>query len=127
MAIDHISIAVSDLERSAAFYEAVLAPLGYTRMVVRPTTVGFGKRFPEVWLNHRPSMTRADPDTGHHVCLRASSPEAVDVFYAAALANGGADAGAPGPRQAAMTPYIGAFILDPDGAKLEAACFPRPA
>ena len=127
MAIDHISIAVSDLERSAAFYEAVLAPLGYTRMVERPATVGFGKRFPEIWINHRPGMTRADPDPGHHACLRASSDEAVLAFHAAALANGGADAGARGPRQAAMTTYVGAFILDPDGAKLEAACFPRPA
>jgi catechol 2,3-dioxygenase-like lactoylglutathione lyase family enzyme len=125
--IDHLSIAVSDLEKSAAFYEAILGPLGYTRMVVRPTTIGFGKRFPEVWLNYRPNMTRADPDTGHHVCLRASSPEAVEAFHAAALASGGADAGAPGPRQAAMTTYVGAFILDPDGAKLEAACFPRDA
>lgn len=125
--IDHLSIAVSDMARSAAFYEAVLAALGYSRLVERPGTVGFGKRFPEVWLNHRPNMTRADPDTGHHVCLRASSPEAVEAFHAAALANGGADAGAPGPRQAAMTTYIGAFIIDPDGAKLEAACFPRSA
>lgn len=123
--IDHLSIAVSDLEKSTAFYEAVLAPLGYTRMVNRPTTVGFGKRFPEVWLNHRPTMTPADPDTGHHVCLRASSDEAVFAFHAAALASGGADAGAPGPRQAAMTTYVGAFILDPDGARLEAACFPK--
>lgn len=123
--IDHLSIAVSDLARSAAFYEAVLRPLGYLRLVERPGTVGFGKRYPEVWLNHRPGMTRADPDTGHHVCLRASSAEAVDAFHAAALFHGGADAGAPGPRPAAMTSYYGAFILDPDGAKLEAASFPR--
>jgi catechol 2,3-dioxygenase-like lactoylglutathione lyase family enzyme len=123
--IDHLSIAVSDLARSAAFYEAVLAPLGYRRLVERPGTVGFGKRYPEVWINHRPGMTRADPDTGHHACLRASSVEAVDAFHAAALANGGADAGAPGPRSAAMTDYYGAFILDPDGAKLEAASFPK--
>jgi len=123
--IDHLSIAVSDLVRSAAFYDAVLGPLGYRRLVDRPGTVGFGKRYPEVWLNHRPGVTRADPDTGHHVCLRASSPEAVEAFHTAALAHGGADARAPGPRQAAMTTYIGAFILDPDGAKLEAACFPR--
>lgn len=123
--IDHLSIAVSDLSKSAAFYEAVLGPLGYSRLVERPGTVGFGRRYPEVWLNHRPGMARADADTGHHVCLRASSDEAVRAFHAAALANGGSDAGAPGPRQAAMTTYIGAFILDPDGAKLEAACFPR--
>jgi catechol 2,3-dioxygenase-like lactoylglutathione lyase family enzyme len=123
--IDHLSIAVSDLAKSAAFYESLLAPLGYSRLVERPGTVGFGKRYPEVWLNHRPGMTRADADTGHHVCLRASSEDAVRAFHAAALAHGGADAGPPGPRQAAMTSYIGAFILDPDGAKLEAACFPR--
>jgi len=123
--IDHLSIAVSDLARSAAFYEAVLAPLGYRRLVERPGTVGFGKRYPEVWINHRPGMTRADPDTGHHACLRAASPEAVDAFHAAALVHGGADAGPPGPRPAAMTSYYGAFILDPDGAKLEAASFPR--
>ena len=120
--IDHLSIAVSDLAKSAAFYDAVLGALGYSRLVERPGTVGFGKRYPEVWLTHRPGMTPADPNPGHHVCLRASSAEAVRAFHAAALANGGADAGAPGSRQAAMTPYIGAFILDPDGAKLEAAC-----
>lgn len=123
--IDHLSIAVSDLARSTAFYEAVLSPLGYSRLVERERTVGFGKRYPEIWINHRPGMTRADPDTGHHVCLRASSEEAVNAFHAAALANGGADAGAPGPRPAAMTSYYGAFILDPDGAKLEAASFPK--
>lgn len=123
--IDHLSIAVSDLARSTAFYEAALSPLGYSRLVEREKTVGFGKRYPEIWLNHRPGMTPADADTGHHVCLRASSSEAVDAFHAAALANGGADAGPPGPRPAAMTNYYGAFILDPDGAKLEAASFPR--
>ncbi len=123
--IDHLSIAVSDLARSAAFYEAVLSPLGYSRLVEREKTVGFGKRYPEIWLNHRPGMTPADADTGHHICLRASSAEAVDAFHLAALANGGADAGAPGPRPAAMTSYYGAFILDPDGAKLEAASFPK--
>lgn len=123
--IDHVSIAVSDLATSAAFYEAVLSPLGYSRLVEREKTVGFGRRYPEVWINHRPGMTRADADTGHHVCLRASDSAAVDAFHAAALANGGSDAGAPGPRPAAMTSYYGAFILDPDGAKIEAASFPK--
>lgn len=123
--IDHVSIAVSDLARSAVFYDAVLAPLGYRRLVERSGTVGFGKRYPEIWLNHRPAMTAADPDTGHHICLRADSEDAVSAFHAAALSHGGADGGAPGPRPAAMTSYFGAFIRDPDGAKLEAANFPR--
>jgi catechol 2,3-dioxygenase-like lactoylglutathione lyase family enzyme len=67
-------------------------------------------------------MARA---TGSHVALRARSEDAVRVFHAAALAAGGKDAGRPGPRQAAMTTYYGAFILDPDGNKIEAVNFAR--
>jgi catechol 2,3-dioxygenase-like lactoylglutathione lyase family enzyme len=64
--------------------------------------------------------------TGAHVCLRAPDRHAVEAFHAAALRLGGTDEGAPGDRGGAMTTYFGAFILDPDGNKLEAACFPRP-
>ena len=122
--IDHISIAVSNLAASAAFYEAVLEPLGLTRLVDRPHTVGFGKRYPEFWLNARPGMAAAGADTGMHVCLRARTTAAVTAFHTAALAGGGADAGAPGMRDASMGPYFAAFILDPDGNKIEAASFP---
>jgi catechol 2,3-dioxygenase-like lactoylglutathione lyase family enzyme len=121
--IDHISIAVSDLAAGAAFYEAVLAPLGLTRLVERPHTVGFGKRYPEFWLNARPGMAAVGGDTGLHVCLRARTQEAVTAFHAAALAHGGADDGAPGMRDAATAPYFAAFIRDPDGNKIEAATF----
>ena len=124
--IDHVSIPVADLDRAAAFYEAVLAPLGLTRLVTRERTVGFGRRYPEFWLNLRPG-TRPLADPGAHVCLRAPDEAAVRAFHAAALRLGGADAGAPGGRQAAMTAYVAAFILDPDGNKVEAASFPRPA
>ncbi len=123
--IDHISIAVRDLEASAAFYAAALAPLDLARLVERPATVGFGKRYPELWLNARPAMAPAAPDTGAHVALRAPSPEAVASFHAAALAAGGTCDGPPGPRQAAMTTYFGAFVRDPDGNRLEAVHFPR--
>ena len=61
---------------------------------------------------------------GTSPCARASE-EAVRAFHAAALAGGGRCAGEPGPRQAAMTTYFGAFILDPDGNKLEALSFPK--
>ncbi|UTW53493.1 VOC family protein [bacterium SCSIO 12827] len=121
--IDHISIAVSDLARSAAFYEAVLEPLGLTRLVDRPHTVGFGKRYPEFWLNARPGLVAAGADTGMHVCLRARTTAAVAAFHAAALAGGGADAGAPGMRDASMGSYFAAFIHDLDGNKIEAASF----
>jgi len=123
--IDHVSIAVSDLTRSAAFYDAVLAPLGFTRLAEREHTIGFGKTYPEFWLNLRPGMEVVPEGTGIHICLRASSRHAVDAFHAAALTQGGRDDGAPGDRQAQMTTYYGAFIRDADGNKIEAVTFPR--
>lgn len=122
--IDHISLPVSDLARSAAFFEAVLAPLGYRKLVERPATVGFGRKYPEFWLNLRPGLVPAPEDTGLHIALRAPDATAVAAFHAAALAHGGRDDGAPGPRPAAMTTYFGAFIRDPDGNKVEALSFP---
>jgi catechol 2,3-dioxygenase-like lactoylglutathione lyase family enzyme len=124
--IDHVSVAAADLARSAAFYERVLLPLGLSRLVERETTVGFGKRYPELWLNLRPGLVPAPQSTGAHVCLRAPSEAAVREFHAEALALGGQDAGAPGPRQAAFTTYFGAFVFDPDGNKIEAVNFPAP-
>lgn len=122
--LDHASLGVSDLRRSAAFYAAVLAPLGLVKLVERERSIGFGKRYPELWLHHRPHMSAVAEDTGHHLCLRARSQEAVCSFHAAALAHGGTDDGQPGLRQAAITPYYAAFIRDPDGNRLEAAAFP---
>jgi catechol 2,3-dioxygenase-like lactoylglutathione lyase family enzyme len=122
--IDHLSIAVADLKKSATFYEAVLEPLGYRKIADRPASVGFGKTYPEFWLNARPDRAPAADDTGAHVCLRTRSIEAVREFHARALANGGRDDGAPGPRKGEMTDYFGAFIRDPDGNKIEAMTIP---
>jgi catechol 2,3-dioxygenase-like lactoylglutathione lyase family enzyme len=122
--IDHVSVSVRNLAVSAAFYEQVLAPLDYAKLVERPATVGFGKKYPELWLNLRSGAASAQVNPGAHVALRARSEDAVRAFYAAALASGGASDGEPGPRQAAMTTYFGAFILDPDGNKIEALSFP---
>jgi catechol 2,3-dioxygenase-like lactoylglutathione lyase family enzyme len=122
--IDHVSVGVTELARSVAFYEAVLGTLGMTCLVRRESTAGFGKRYPELWLNHRPGMPAVEAATGIHLCLRARTEAAVRAFHAAALANGGTDDGAPGPRVAAMTGYFAAFIRDPDGNRLEAATFP---
>src|SRR5262245_15218041 len=104
--IDHVSIPVRDLAASATFYDRLLAPLGYRRIAERPTTIGFGKKYPEFWLNLRADMP-ADSNPGAHVALRAASQEAVRAFHAAAVENGGTDDGAPGPRQAAVTGYFG--------------------
>ena len=86
--IDHISVGVSHLERSAAFYEATLAALGLTRLVTRPRTVGFGKAYPEFWINLRASMTPVPHESGTHICLRAKTTAEVVAFHAAALASG---------------------------------------
>src|SRR5271165_4557409 len=125
--LDHVSVAVRDLKASADAYESVLEPAGLRRLVARPATVGFGKTYPEFWLNARPDMTHLRPDTGIHICLRVPDEDAVRAFHAQAMKAGWMDAGAPGSRQAAMTSYYAAFVQDPDGNKLEAATFPRKA
>jgi catechol 2,3-dioxygenase-like lactoylglutathione lyase family enzyme len=123
--IDHLSVGVSELTRSAAFYAAILAPLGLVQIVATETRVGFGKRYPELWLNLRSGMPPVADDTGAHICLRARTKDAVDRFHAAALANGGADDGTPRDRRATMTTYYTSFVRDPDGNRLEAASFPE--
>jgi len=124
--IDHVSVAVSDIAQSAAFYERILAPLGLQKIVDRGVSVGFGKAYPELWLNLREGLALISETTGIHIALRAKNEDAVREFHAVALAHGGKDSGSPGPRQAALTAYFGAFVFDPDGNKIEAVNFPRP-
>jgi catechol 2,3-dioxygenase-like lactoylglutathione lyase family enzyme len=125
--IDHVSVAVRDLAASGALYDAILTHLELKRLVTREATIGFGKRYPEFWLNLRPNLPRVTADTGVHICLRAPNDEAVRAFFDGALARGCFSAGDPGPRQAAMTTYFGAFIFDLDGNKIEAVHFPPRA
>jgi catechol 2,3-dioxygenase-like lactoylglutathione lyase family enzyme len=122
--IDHVSVGVSDLSKSAKFYEAALSPLGMTRLVARPGTVGFGKSYPEFWINLRAGMPRVGGESGVHICLRARTSAEVDAFHAAALAGGGASDGAPGIRPHDRVRYYAAFVLDPDGNRIEAVTFP---
>ena len=81
--IDHVSIAVRDLDRAARFYQAVLGAIGYEKLVVRPRTIGFGKAYPEFWLNLRATMAPVEADGGTHVALRVRTIELVDAFHAA--------------------------------------------
>ena len=122
--IDHVSVGVSDLERAARFYETVLAPLGLTRLVTRPATIGFGKAYPEFWINLRAGMVRVPAESGVHICLRAKTTAEVDAFHAAALQAGGTSGGAPGPRPHQRVRYYAAFVLDLDGNRIEAVTFP---
>jgi catechol 2,3-dioxygenase-like lactoylglutathione lyase family enzyme len=123
--IDHISIGVADLERAARFYEATLASLGLTRLVTRPATIGFGKAYPEFWINLRAGMAKVAPESGVHICLRARSPDEVDGFHAAALSAGGRSDGPPGLRPHDRVRYYAAFVIDPDGNRIEAVTFPK--
>ena len=123
--IDHVSVGVSDLQRAARFYESALAPLGLSRLVTRPATVGFGKNYPELWINLRAGMAEVAPESGIHICLRAKSAGEVDAFHAAALDAGGQSDGVPGLRPHDRVRYYAAFVRDPDGNRIEAVTFPK--
>ena len=123
--IDHMSIAVRNLERSGQFYDAVLATIGMSRLVTRPNTIGFGKTYPEFWLNERAGLAPLAPDNGVHIALRAPSVEAVTAFHEVALREGGSSDGAPGRRPEYTAGYYAAFIRDPDGNRIEAVTFLR--
>jgi catechol 2,3-dioxygenase-like lactoylglutathione lyase family enzyme len=122
--IDHVSVGVSNLEPAARFYEAALAALGLSRLVTRPATIGFGKNYPEFWINLRVDMAAVAPGSGVHICLRAKSAAEVDAFHAAALQAGGRSDGAPGLRPHDRVRYYAAFVVDPDGNRIEAVTFP---
>jgi catechol 2,3-dioxygenase-like lactoylglutathione lyase family enzyme len=114
--LDHVGIGVADLARSRAFYEAALAPLGLSVVIDRPGNVGFGDRRPFFFLRDREATERV------HVAFSSTDRAGCDAFHAAALAAGGTDNGAPGPRPAYHEHYYGAFVLDPDGNNVEAVC-----
>lgn len=120
--IDHISIGVRDLERSKRFYDAVLAPLGYR--CVRPARslngYGYGRDTIALWITAAERPVPADEKSGLHFCFTAPNVEAVGAFHAAGLRAGGRDNGAPGLRPIYAPDYYAAFIIDPDGYRLEA-------
>ena len=124
--IDHVSVGVRHLERAARFYQTVLGAIGYERLEDRLQTVGFGKKYPEFWINLRMSMPPVAADAGSHVAVRVRTRELVDAFHAAALAGGGASDGAPGLRPQHGEGYYAAFVRDPDGNRIEAVTFLQP-
>lgn len=121
--IDHVSLPVSDLEQGVTFYESVLSKIGFKKLVELPATVGFGRKYPELWLNHRPALDRQSIDDGFHVCLRARSADDVQAFHESAIAAGANCDGEPGPRPQYSANYYAAFIRDPDGNRLEVVTF----
>ena len=123
--IDHISIPVRDLAQSAAFYESVLSTIGIAKLVEKPGTVGFGKKYPELWLNHRPETHRQEVSDGFHVCLRARTTDQVNAFHTIATGLGAESDGDPGLRPEYSNNYYAAFIRDRDGNRIEVVTFVR--
>jgi len=118
MTLDHVSLHVSDLARSRAFYTAALAPLGISILMEGGGWLGFGKAGkPQFWLG--PGDAPSGP---LHVAFVAANRAQVRAFYAAALAAGGTDNGAPSLRPVYHPNYYGAFVFDLDGNNAEAVC-----
>jgi catechol 2,3-dioxygenase-like lactoylglutathione lyase family enzyme len=118
--VDHVGFAVADYQRSKAFYEKSLAPLGLTLLMeFSGAAAGFGR-------SGRPSFfieAHGEPVRGRlHVALRADTRAQVDAFHAAAIEAGGTDNGAPCVRATYHADYYGGYVLDPDGNNIEAVC-----
>jgi catechol 2,3-dioxygenase-like lactoylglutathione lyase family enzyme len=117
--LDHVTIGISDIERSKAFYDAALRSLGISRLYAEGAEfAGYGihpKAF--FWIGRR-----GTPQTGAHIAFTANDRATVDRFYDDAIKAGGRDNGRPGIRPHYHANYYGAFVLDPDGHNIEAVC-----
>ena len=113
--IDHVNLPVSDLKRSKPFYDAVTAALGLELFAADDEAAGYGNG------NWNFGIVQSDsPIPAMHLAFEASSRDAVDAFYRAAINAGGKDNGPPGVRPAYHDAYYAAFALDPDGHNIEA-------
>ena len=118
--LDHVYVAVRDVEISEGFYDRVMPTLGCRKISNYPDAACYGKQFPEFWVQVPADGQPASVGNGTHIGFIAPSKEAVDAFHGAAVAAGGADDGTPGPRPDYGAAYYGGFIRDPDGHKIEA-------
>ena len=126
--LHHVSVGVRDVARAAQFYDAVLATLGYKRvMEFMPYGIGYGDTHPQFWVQLPNDRNPSSVGNGVHIGLNARSKEAIHAFHRAALGAGGANEGDPGPRPDYGPAYYGAFVRDPDGNKLEACLVPKEA
>ncbi|MGG6295916.1 VOC family protein [Leptolyngbya sp. AN02str] len=119
--ISHISLGTNNFDRAVAFYDRVLPTLGCKRMMEHPGAVAYGKQYPEFWVQTPFDGQTATVGNGTHIAFMAATKEEVHAFYEAAIAAGGVDDGAPGPRPAYGEPYYGCFVRDLDGHKIEAS------
>jgi len=117
--LSHVSVGTNDFPRAKAFYDAVLATLQIRCVDVFDGGAGYGRAFPEFWVQAPHDGGRAGTANGVHLAFLANSQAEVDAFHAQALAMGGTSDGAPGLRPY-MPGYYAAFVRDLDGHKIEA-------
>ncbi|HUC68241.1 MAG TPA: VOC family protein [Stellaceae bacterium] len=120
--LDHVSLGVRNIDAARRFYSASLKPLGYRLLHDGSTSLGYGDGHAGLWVLAAEHPVPADEKSGLHLCFSAPNRAAVDAFHQAALTAGGKDNGAPGLRADYGTGYYAAFIVDPDGYRLEAYC-----
>jgi catechol 2,3-dioxygenase-like lactoylglutathione lyase family enzyme len=120
--LDHVSIGVRDMSRTRRFYDAALAPLGYTCLSEGETSLGYGRDAVMFWISSTERPVPPDERSGLHFCFAAPTRQSVDAFHAAALEAGGRDHGGPGLRADYGANYYAAFAIDPDGYRIEAYC-----
>jgi catechol 2,3-dioxygenase-like lactoylglutathione lyase family enzyme len=118
--ISHVSVGVRDIAKAGKFYDAALAPLGYKRLFDSAKALGYGADSPQLWVMAVARPVPADEASGLHFCFDAPNHAAVEQFYAAAIKAGGKDNGKPGLRKDYGENYYAAFVVDPDGYRLEA-------
>ncbi len=119
---DHISIGVSNVARTKRFYDAALKPLGFDCLSEGSDSLGYGAGGVGLWIGTSNKPVPADEASGLHFCFIAPTRASVDAFHAAALNAGGKSNGKPGLRESYGPNYYAAFVVDPDGYRIEAYC-----
>ena len=119
---NHVSIGVRDIAKSKRFYDAALKPLGYKCLSEGETSLGYGNGAVALWIGVAERPIAADAKSGLHFCFDAPSRKSVDAFHSGALGAGGRDNGKPGVRADYDPNYYAAFVVDPDGYRIEAYC-----
>lgn len=121
--IHHVSVGSSDLARSRAFYQAVIPLLGYRLISEDEQSLNYGAGDVAFSVERPLDQQPATGGNGTHIAFKARDRAAVDAFHREGLARGGRDAGAPGLRPEYDANYYGAFLMDPDGNKVEAVTY----
>ena len=117
--LDHVGFQCTDLAASAAFYDAVLTPLGLRRVKDFQVAIGYGEEHADFWIGEQET---GDGFRESHIAFLAADRATVDAFFAAAVATGAEVLHKPAVHPEYHGNYYGAYVRDPDGNNVEAVC-----